>query len=210
MDLLNFSLLALGSLFVVVNPISGVSAFLAMTGRDIPEDKLRMAKVACMVAVGVLLGFALLGSTLFTLLGIMLPAFQLAGGLVLLLIALDMLRGQRSSVQESPEEAKEAIEKLDIAVTPLGIPLLAGPGAITTVMLLETQAQHWGARAVLCACIALVGLASYVIFSVAIKRASWFGPIAMKITIRLMGLVVAAIAVQFMFNAIQEAFGLHP
>ena len=103
-----------------------------------------MAKVACMVAVGVLLGFALLGSTLFTLLGITLPAFQLAGGLVLLLIALDMLRGQRSSVQESPEEAKEAIEKLDIAVTPLGIPLLAGPGAITTVMLLETQAQHWG------------------------------------------------------------------
>jgi MarC family membrane protein len=144
------------------------------------------------------------------MLGITLSAFQLAGGLLLLLLVLDMLRGQRSLVQETPEGTKEGLEKIDIVLTPLAIPMLAGPGAISTVMLLETHAQKWGARAILYGCIALVVVISYGLFALAVKRTSWLRQIAMKITIRLMGLLLAALAIQFMFNAIREAFGVKP
>jgi multiple antibiotic resistance protein len=200
--------LAFSSLFVIVDPIATVPAFLAMTARDSIGQRLRMARTACLAAVGILMGFALIGQWIFTLLGITLPAIQVAGALVLLLVALDMLRAQRSPVQETAEETAAGATMDDIAITPLAVPMLAGPAAISTVILLEAQAASWIHRGVLLACVVLVGLASYITLALGASGAKWISPLAEKIITRLMGLLLAALAVQFLFNGLKGEAGL--
>jgi len=136
-----YILLAASSLFVIIDPLAAVPSFLTMTPNDKPEQRIRTARVACSVAGGVLLAFSLAGQTLFKLLAVTMPAFQIAASIILLLVALDMLRAQRSRVQETDEETAAGIEKTDIAVTPLAIPMLAGPGAISTTILLQNEAK---------------------------------------------------------------------
>ena len=208
MTLLEYGVLAFSSLFVIVDPIATVPAFLAMTARSTISQRLRMARVACLVAVGILAGFALIGQWLFSLLGITLPAIQVAGALVLLLVALDMLRAQRSAVQETAEETAAGSEMDDIAVTPLAVPMLAGPAAISTVILLDGQTSSWAHRSLLLACVALVGLASYITLALGASGAKWMSPLAEKIITRLMGLLLAALAVQFLFNGLKGADGV--
>jgi multiple antibiotic resistance protein len=208
MTLTEYALFAFSSLFVIVDPVAAVPAFVAMTSRDTVAQRLRMARVACLVMVGLLTGFALVGQTLFNLLGITLPAIQVAGALVLLLVALDMLRAQRSAVQETAEETAAGSSKDDIAITPLAVPMLAGPAAISTVILLEAQAATWAHRGMLLACLGLVGLASYIIFALGATGAKWLSPIADRIITRLMGLLLAALAVQFLFNGLKGEGGL--
>lgn len=208
MTLTEYALFAFSSLFVIVDPVAAVPAFVAMTSRDTVAQRLRMARVACLAMVGLLTGFALVGQRLFNLLGITLPAIQVAGALVLLLVALDMLRAQRSAVQETAEETAAGSRKEDIAITPLAVPMLAGPAAISTVILLEAQAATWAHRGMLLACLVLVGLASYIIFALGATGAKWLSPIADRIITRLMGLLLAALAVQFLFNGLKGEGGL--
>lgn len=202
-SLLAFTFMAFSSLFVIVDPVASIPAFLAMTPRDTPEQRIKMARLACLVAAGVLLMFALVGQWIFQYLGITLPAFQMATSLVLLLVALDMIRAQRSRVQETTEETLAGTEKEDIAITPLAIPMLAGPGAISTAILLHNQAQGWEQCAALYACIAAVCFASFHILRLSAHGMQWLSPIALKITIRIMGLLLAALAFQFLINAME-------
>jgi multiple antibiotic resistance protein len=204
MSLSGYIFLAVSSLFVIVDPLAAVPAFLAMTPTDTPEQRIRMARLACCVAAGVLLAFAVAGKWIFKFLGITIPAFQLAASVVLLLVALDMLRAQRSRVQETSEETAAGVEKTDIAVTPLAIPMLAGPGAISTAILLHNQAASLGQRVALYLCILAVCLASYLILRLSARGARWLSPIAMSITARIMGLLLAAVAMQFMLNAVRQ------
>jgi multiple antibiotic resistance protein len=201
--LTEYILLAVSSLFVILDPLASVPAFLAMTPNDNPEQRLRIARVACSVAGGVLLLFACTGQAIFKVLGITMPAFQIAASIVLLLVALDMLRAQRSRVKETYEETQAGIDKPDIAVTPLAIPMLAGPGAISTVILLQNEAKNIPEHVALYGCILLVMLVCYAIFRVAAVNAARLSPIAMSIAIRIMGLLLAAVAIQFMLNAIK-------
>ena len=204
MNLLEYIFLAVSSLFVIVDPLATVPAFLAMTPTGTPDQRARMARLACCVAAGVLLAFAIAGKWIFRFLGITMPAFQFAASLVLLLVALDMLRAQRSRVQETSEETAAGVEKTDIAVTPLAIPMLAGPGAISTAILLHNQAASLGQRVALYLCILVVCLASYLILRISARGARWLSPIAMNITARIMGLLLAAVALQFMLNAVRQ------
>src|SRR5215510_10486732 len=142
MGLSEYMLLAASSLFFIVDPFATVPAFLAMTPTDTPEQRTKMAGLACCVMAGVLIVFAAAGKIIFKVLGITMPAFQLAASIVLLLVALDMLRAQRSRVHETAEEKAAGVEKSDIAVTPLAIPMLAGPGAISTAILLHQEAAN--------------------------------------------------------------------
>ena len=203
-----YGVLAFSSLFVIVDPIATVPAYLAMTARYTLAQRLRMARVACLVAFMILSGFALVGQWLFSLLGISLAAVQVAGALVLLLVALDMLRAQRSPVQETAAETAEGAAKDDIAITPLAVPMLAGPAAISTIILLDAQASSWLHRGILLACVGLVGLASYGILALGASGARWMSPLAEKIITRLMGLLLAALAVQFLFNGLKGEGGL--
>ena len=203
MSLIEYSLLAASSLFVIVDPFAVIPAFIAMTPNDTPAERARMAKIACLVVAGVLLVFGFAGKWIFQFLGITMPAFQIAASIVLLLVALDMLRAQRSRVQETREETAAGTEKTDIAVTPLAIPMLSGPGAISTVILLQSEAKTIWHSLALCGCILLVALASYGVLRMAAHGAKVLNPIALRIGNRVMGLLLAAIAVQFMINALK-------
>jgi len=204
MRMTEYVLLAGSSLFVIVNPIGTVPAFLAMTPTDTFVRRNQMAKLACCVMAGVLLVFAVAGTWIFKLFGITLPTFQMAGSVVLLLIALDMLRAQRSLVQETEEETAAGTIKDDIAITPLAVPMLAGPGAISTAILLHTQADGIPQRIALYLCIVGVSFVTYFIFRFSARGTAWLNPIAMKLATRLMGLMLAAVAFQFMVNALRD------
>jgi len=206
-NLLEYILLAASSLFVIVDPLAVVPAFLAMTPNDTAEQRIRTARLACGVAAGVMLVFSFAGQLLFKVMGITMPAFQIAASILLLIVALDMVRAQRSRVQETHEETKAGTEKTDIAVTPLAIPMLAGPGAISTTVLLQNEAKTIPQHIALYCCILLVAFVSFLILRVSARGARWLSPIMMSIAIRIMGLLLAAVAVQFMLNAI-KAFRL--
>ncbi|HWD19607.1 MAG TPA: MarC family protein [Verrucomicrobiae bacterium] len=204
MPLLKYTLLALGSLFVILDPIAVVPAFIAMTPNDPPAAKLRMARLACSVACGVLMLFAACGKLIFQIMGITLPAFQLAGSLLLLRIAMDMLYAERSKANETDEEIAAGAAKDDIAITPLGVPMLAGPGAISTALILLSQASSPFHVVILFACIALTCAGSYAILALAVRGVAYLSPLALKLVTRLFGLLLAALAVQFILNALQE------
>jgi multiple antibiotic resistance protein len=205
--LLEYIVLAASSLFVIVDPLAVVPAFLAMTPNDSPEQRIRTARLACCVTAGVMLVFSLAGQLIFKFMGITMPAFQIAASILLLMVALDMVRAQRSRVQETHEETRAGTEKPDIAVTPLAIPMLAGPGAISTTVLLQNEAKTIPQHIALYGCILLVSLVSYLVLRVAARGTRWLNPIMMSIAIRIMGLLLAAVAIQFMLNAI-KAFRL--
>jgi multiple antibiotic resistance protein len=202
MNLFEYILLAGSSLFVILDPIATVPAFLAMTPNDTAEERIRMARLACIVTAGVLLFFSITGHVLFKLVGITLEAFQMAGSIVLLIVALDMLKARRSPVQQTVEETRVGLAKEDIAITPLAMPMLAGPGAITTSILLNNQAPSLTYRLALYGCIVVVSMLCFFMLRWAALGARWMNPIAMKITTRIMGLLLAALAIQFMINAL--------
>jgi multiple antibiotic resistance protein len=206
-SLLEFVLLASSSLFVIMDPIALIPAFLAMTPTDTSRQRARMAALACWVSAGILLFFAIMGEKIFRLFGITLASFRIAGSIVLLLIALDMLKARRSPVQETREEKDAGAAKEDIAITPLAVPMLAGPGAISTAILLHTQAKDWTQQIALLVCILVVCFLCYVVLRLAAHGVGWISPIAMRITTRIMGLLLAAVAIQFTLDAIAEQKG---
>ena len=204
MNLQEYVLLAASSLFVIIDPIATVPAFLAMTSSDTPRQRIRMARLACLVTSGLLLAFAIGGKWIFQFLGVTIPAFQMAGSVVLLLVALDMLRAQRSRVHETVEETDAGAAKEDIAITPLAVPMLAGPGAISTVVLLHNKAANFTQQIALMICILVVCAASYLIFALSAHGAKWLNPIFLRLASRIMGLLLAAIAMQFLINALTD------
>ena len=201
--MLEYAFLTFGSLFAIVDPFAAIAPFLAMTARDTPLQRRRIARTACLTAAGVMSAFALLGPSIFHMFGITLAAFQVAGGLVLLLSALDMLRAQKSALKETPEEAAEAMSKDDIAITPLAIPLLAGPGAITTSIVLSGRAASLPQKGIFFILIGVVLLVSYWTLVLASDSAKKLSPTLLNIMTRLMGLLLAAIGVQFILSALK-------
>jgi multiple antibiotic resistance protein len=204
MSLIEYTLLAAGSLFAIVDPIAVVPAFVAMTARDSQVERIRMARLACAVAAGVMLLFVLAGTWIFKLLGVTLPAFQIAGSVLLFRIALDMLYAKRTGARETVEEVEAGAAKDDIAITPLGVPMLAGPGAISAALILRAQAQGAAQYGALMVCIIGVCLASYLILRIAVQNIHRISPLVLKLTTRLMGLLLAAVAVQFVLNALRQ------
>ena len=204
---LQFSLIAFSSIFFLVDPFAAVPTFLGLTAGITRDERRRVARRAAWTCFVVLSAFAAAGSLIFKLFGITLPAFEIAGGLILLLIGLEMLQAQRSATQESPGEVQEAAQREDVGVIPMGIPMLAGPGAISTVMVLMGQSPRWWQAAPVFLAIAVSALASYIVLSGADRVSRLLGETGIRILMRLMGLLLTAIAVQFMINGL-AALGL--
>jgi multiple antibiotic resistance protein len=203
-EVLKFSFVALSSIFFIVDPLAAIPAFLVMTADDTEAKRRRMARQAAWTCFLVLAVFSLAGSLIFKLFGITLPAFKIAGGLILFLVAIDMLQARRSGTQEVAEERTEGAEKEEIGVTPLGIPMLAGPGAISTVMVLTGQSRNWWQAIPVFAAIAVTALVSYYILGGANRVRGILGETGIRILMRLMGLVLTAIAVQFVINGFTD------
>lgn len=205
MSLVEYTLLAFVTLFVIVEPISIAPVFLAMTEGDSREARAKMVSLACAIMSFVLLVFAIAGARILEFLGISVAAFQTAGGILLLLIALDMLQAQASRGRISPEESAAGVVKADVAITPLAVPLLAGPGAISTVIVLSNQATGWEQRFSLYGVIVFVSGLSFVILRLANRGANWLKPIFLRVVTRLTGLLLAALAVQFIFDGLKAS-----
>jgi multiple antibiotic resistance protein len=204
--LVRFSLLALSSIFFLVDPFAAIPSFLAITESADPKRRKRMARKAALTCFIVLASFALGGQLIFKMFGITLPAFEVAGGLILLLIGLDMLEAKRSATQEATGDTEEASQKEDAGIVPLGIPMLAGPGAISSVMVLVGQVPslwHWEMGAILGA-IAVTALVSYWVLAGADRVRRVMGETGIRILVRIMGLLLVALAMQFFVNGLMD------
>lgn len=203
-ETLQFAFVTFTSVLFIVDPIAVIPTYLVITRSETPDHRRRTALRACVAAVLLLAGFAAGGELVFGVLGITLPAFRIAGGLILWFVAMDMLRGQRST-QESRAEIDEGTAKEDVAITPLAVPMLAGPGAISTVMVLAAQAQTMPRRAIVYAAIVLTGLASWASLLVGERLLARMGQTGIRVMTRIMGLLLAAIAVQFVITGVRDA-----
>ncbi|AEI68187.1 MarC family protein [Corallococcus macrosporus] len=197
-------LVSLSAIFFVVDPIGVVPLFLAMTAGDTQEKVRRTAMRACLVACGMMLFFALFGGVIFKVFGVSLGAFRVAGGILLLITALDMLRARPSETRTTPSEEQEGVVKEDVAIVPLAIPLLAGPGAIATAMVLMAKGDTLTSAIPVLAAVVLTFVASYFILRASglIQRVLRQSGVA--IVERVMGLILAAIAVQFIADGGKE------
>lgn len=201
---LTLFLVSLSAVFFVVDPIAAVPIFLAMTGNDPPEKTHRMALRACLVAGGLLIFFALFGGLIFKIFQVSLSAFRVAGGLLLLMTALDMLRAQVSSTRTTPREQQEGAEKDDIAIVPLAMPLLAGPGAIATVMVLMSKGETVASAVPVLLAIVITFVVSYFVLRAAGLVLKVLKQSGVAILERVMGLILAAIAVQFIAEGARD------
>ncbi len=200
-----FFIYALVFLFVIVDPVSTVPIFLGMTPDDTPAQRARMVRVACIVSTAVLLFFSVCGILLFSYLGITLPALKVAGGILLFAIAFDMLMARESTGRISSDEREAGRAKDDVAVTPLAIPLLAGPGAISAVVILHGQADSWPQTGLLYLALTLAMGTSYLILHASCRGAAWLNPLVMQVLRRVSGLVLAAISIQFVLDGLRES-----
>ena len=199
-----FSLLALSSIFFLVDPFAALPTFLAITDGADPARRKRIAFKGSLTALIVLGGFALAGEQIFKLFGITLPAFELAGGVILLLIGLDMLQAKRSATQETAGDTVAAAQKEDAGIVPLGVPMLAGPGAITSVMVLVGQAQtHWQMVAIMVS-IAFTASVCYFVLGHSDRVARLLGDTGIRILVRIMGLLLVALAAQYFVNGLAD------
>jgi multiple antibiotic resistance protein len=200
-----FSLLALSSIFFLVDPFAALPTFLAVTAGEDARRRRKMAWKASVTALVVLSAFAVAGQYIFKMFGITLPAFEIAGGIILLLIGLDMLAAKRSPTQESSVEAAEAALKEDAGIVPLGIPMLAGPGSITSVMVLVGQAEgEWQKMAAILAAILITAAICYLVLGNSDRVARVLGETGVRILVRIMGLLLVALAVQYFVNGMVD------
>ena len=199
-------LLIFTSILFIVDPFAAVPTFLAMTPRDSPEQRRVLARRGALTCAVTLIAFALGGSVIFKVFGITIGAFKIAGGVLIGLNALDMVQARRSQQRETPAETAEGIEKDDIGILPLGVPMLAGPGAISTVMVLALGAKTPAATAAVYISIVVTALITYYVLAAATLVERRLGQTGMRILTRLMGLVLCAIAVQFILDGVKLSF----
>jgi multiple antibiotic resistance protein len=199
-----FTLAAFSAIFSVVDPLGVVPVYIAMTAADSRAHKRRTALRASLTMAIALGLFAAAGAFILRFFGVSIGAFRMAGGILLLLLAIDMLRAQPSRQRTTPEEEREGLEKPDVSIFPLAIPMLSGPGSFATVMVLMTRANGWWQRGIVFASIALTGVLTFFILlgaSVAERR---LGRTGINVLHRVMGLLLASIAVQFVVDGLRD------
>lgn len=201
----SFFFVAFSAIFTIVNPLGALGPFLAMTAGDSKEKRASTAARACIVSFAVLCGCAAMGTLIFRFFGITLPALKIAGGFLLFLVAMDMINARESRTKGTEEEKKEGFLKEDIAIFPLGIPLLSGPGSIVSVFILVDRAQNMVHHGLIYASIGLTMFLSFLMLKQANTLAKILGQTGINVFSRLMGLSLAAIAVQFVIDGLGEA-----
>ncbi|HOV85794.1 MAG TPA: YchE family NAAT transporter [Syntrophobacteraceae bacterium] len=190
------------ALLVIVNPIGVLPIFVSLTGHQSAKERRRTALVSSVTMGVVLMAACLLGDSLLRFFGISVASFRVGGGILILLIAVAMFHAQPSASKQTPEEAAEAGEKADVAVVPLAVPLLSGPGAISTVIIYAHQLPDWKHAGLLLAVCLLVALTVWLTLRLAIPIGNALGRTGINIVTRLMGLILAAIAVEVLVGGV--------
>jgi multiple antibiotic resistance protein len=206
-----YTLLCFGSLFSIVDPFATLPIFIAIVSGEGKASRERTALRASFTVLAILTAFGLAGSVIFAFFGITIPAFKIAGGVLLFMVGLDMMRAKQSDTRSTEEERHDAVEKEDVGVIPLGIPLLSGPGSIASVMVLTGKAKSIDERIGLHVAIVAVAVSTFLILRSASFFARVLGRTGINLIGRIMGLILSATATQFVIDGAREAFGLaHP
>lgn len=194
------------TLFVIIDPLGLAPLFVALTQGQSPARRRAIALTSCLVAGGVLTAFGLFGDTVLAIAGISMPAFRVAGGALLFLTALEMLFEKRTKRREGQGEAADHAD--DPSVFPLAIPLIAGPGAIATMILLTGQKEgDWAWLLSVHAVMAAVLFVTFVLFLASGVLERVLGPLGINVITRLLGMLLAALSVQFILDGL-AAFGV--
>jgi multiple antibiotic resistance protein len=205
-ELLSFGLVSLSAVFFIVDPLAVLPVYLAITQSESEQQKRATALRAALTAGLTLAVFGAAGQLIFKFFGISLPAFKIAGGVLCFLVALDMMQARPSRTRSTPEEEQEGVEKADVAIIPLAIPLLSGPGAIATVMVLMAKTRGALEAALVFGAIAATTLATWL----TLRGAAWIerrlSRTFLNVLMRVMGLILAAIAVEFILSGAHETF----
>ena len=199
-------IVAFTSLFATVGPIDVAVLFAAMTHNNTSADRHSMAVRGVFISAIILISFALLGEFVLSQLGISLSALKVAGGILLLLIGIEMAFARDSGgISTTAAEKLEGLRKNDIAVFPLATPLIAGPGAMGVVVLLIAESSTWSEQAAIITAILLVLLLTLVLLLLADRVQKVFGVTGMHAVGRVLGVLLSALAVQFIFDGIRES-----
>jgi multiple antibiotic resistance protein len=202
---LSYTLLCFGSVFSIVDPFAAVPIFLVLVGQQSRPAQNGVALRASLTCFGVLTAFAAAGSLIFTFFGITIPAFKVAGGILLFGVAYDMLRAKPSPTKTTQEERNEAESKEDVGLIPMGTPLLAGPGAMATATVLAGKAHGWEEHIGLHLAIFAVSVITLVVLRSSMLVARVLGRTGLNVVGRIMGLILAALAIQFVLDGVREA-----
>ena len=197
---LQFAILAFTSLLAIVNPLGAVPLYVALTAPYTKQHRRETLRRAILTGLGVLFVFALAGTYILQFFGITRQAFQIAGGILFFAVGWDMLQARRSRVKTTQEEETESSQKEDVGIIPLGLPTLAGPGAITTVIALNGQAESLLESLAVYASIILVMGICWITLIAAPALTRRMGQTGMNVMTRLMGLLVMVIGAQFVIN----------
>jgi len=210
MVLVLFFIKALVALFTVVDPIGLAPVTLALTADLSLYERAFVVTRATIIAGVVVAIFSVLGEAIFSALGVTTPAFSLAGGVLLFLVAIDMLFGRQSGARETPREAREARKREDVSVFPLAIPMIAGPGTLTTIILLNSSTANNPAgpelllRVVIGAAAALTLVACWITMRLSLSIQKRIGVTGILVLSRVQGMLLAAVAAQFMLNGLSQ------
>jgi multiple antibiotic resistance protein len=190
------------ALLVIVNPIGAVPLFVTMTTGNTVEERQRIARVASVSVAIVLIVSAVAGQPMLAFFGITIASFKVGGAILILLLAISMMHATPTGEKQTPEEAIEAVDKESIAVVPLAIPLLSGPGAISTTIIYATGRSSLSHILLIIVCCLIVAVATWLALRAATPVSRWLGKIGVNIAIRLMGLLLAAVAVEIFTSGI--------
>jgi multiple antibiotic resistance protein len=202
LDSLEFLFLCLSTLISLVNPLGMAPLFLVLTDRFNPNERIAIAKKGMMTAVIVLIVFALVGSYIFKFYALTVDAFRITGGIIFFRNGLRMLEAKISRGRSTPKETEESLESNEIAVSPIGIPIIAGPGAITASMILSGEAHNFLEYGILIFSILFTLMLTFYIFRGADRLSVKLGTTGLRIIQRIMGILLMVIAVQFVINGI--------
>ena len=194
------------ALLAIVDPIAGIPMFLSATAGDSQESRKRTSRVVALTVFCVLGVSALIGTEILRFFGISIPSFLIGGGVLLFMLAISMLQAQDSRIRQTPDEVEEAAEKDAVAVVPLGIPLLAGPGAISTMIIATHEAPDFLHNVYLLIPAAIIALLVWATFAAAPRISDRLGKTGMNIITRVMGLIIAAIAIEYIYRGLIELF----
>jgi len=204
--MLHLFLSAFATLFVAIGPVEVASMFLALTPGMTKQHRRKLAIIAAGVASGVLLAFALGGLQLLELLGVGLPAFRTAGGVLLLMMSAELLLRQHSNLSSiNTSEAAEAQTRTDIAIFPLAIPLTAGPGSMTAIVLLMGRAHNPLAQGLVLTALALVIGITFLSMLLSDRLMAVLGVTGANVVARVSGILLAALAMQFIFDGLTQS-----
>jgi multiple antibiotic resistance protein len=201
-----FFVTSLISLFVIIDPGGNIFPYLALSSDLSPKEARDLAWRACVFSLAILVVFTLIGRSIIEFFGISLPAFQIAGGLILFRIAFDMLEARGTFSRLDSSARRETRSYRDAALVPLAVPLLSGPGAITTVLVLTSRAQNHLEEGLIILAILITLVFVYLSYIFTDKLLALLKPSGIHLLTRIMGLILAALAVEFVIQGLRSAF----